>query len=533
MKRLLPLLLLGVTAMFFSCESYDKNEGKWNLPTVTFATVQEDLPFMGQITAKIVLDKPAESDLVIPFTLSNKTMENRYFEFIGLPPGNTDEERHYVTIAAGQTEASITLKHLKVNATEAQFKIYLSRSSDDSYQLGNNKQLLVRIAEREKVFVTFTAKEYLTREYSNIEVNFKLRGEVTGDEYTAPEDLTLNLRIVPTATTTYEPEITNTPSRAWQFEEGSSVEIEEGMNEGSKVIRIRCVNTTIPSAPNDAQPIFERKDDWPEGYYYRFGLTFQNLPSGFELGEPTDTEADTAYVYIKRIEDPIAEILLPHKWVNIEFGVDEDYGIDGRNRYKAMFSVSGDQCWDSLPRHKSSFEDGMYFTKTEGTAPDGSDEYFVHVVGDSTNPDLSKRSGFLQFFRSGRIRFNKYETLNMFAVPLGSGTPSCSMRFPGNRNFNWEEPAKVAWVTPPQEGEDMENNGAAIFVVPSSVYGDTEETFVDIVILQGSWDRVPGNFLWTSYNYKDPTTGNKVFGDNRRWDIWYRLYRDTREDLNP
>lgn len=519
--------------MFFSCESYDKNEGKWNLPTVTFQTAQENLPFMGQVTAKIVLDKPAEYDLVVPFTLSNTTMEDRYFEFVNPSPGNTVDERHYVTIPAGQTEASLTMKHLRVNATEAQMKIYLSRSSNDSYQLGNNKQLLVKIAEREKVFVTFTAKEYLTREYSNITVDFKLRGEVTGDEYETPEDITLNLHIVPTASTTYDPEITNTPDRAWQFEDGSSVVIEEGLNEGTKSIRIRCVNTTAPSAPNDAKPIFERHEDWPEGYNYRFGLTFSSLPSGFELGEPTETEADTAYVYIKRLEDPIAEILLPHKWVNIEFGVDHNYGINGKNKYKAMFSVSGDQCWDSLPRHKSSFDDGMYFTKSLGTAPDGSDEYFVHMVGDSTNSDLSKRSGFLQFFRSGRVRFNKYETLTMAYVPLGSGTPSVSMRFPGNRNFNWAEPAKVAWVSPPQEGEDMEKNGAAIFIVPSSVYGDTEETFIDVVILQGSWDKAPGTFLWRSYNYKDPVTGSTVFGDVRRWDIWYRLYRDTRTPANP
>lgn len=519
--------------MFLSCESYDKNEGKWNLPTVTFETAQEDLPFMGQITAKIALDKPAEYDLVIPFTLSNESIENRYFEFVGLPPGNTPEERHYVTIAAGQTEASLTLKHLRVNATEAQMKIYLSRSSNDSYRLGNNKQLLVRIAEREKVFVSFTAKEYLTREYSNVTVDFKLRGEVTGEEYTVPEDITLNLKIVPTSTTTYQPEITNTPDRAWQFEEGNSVLIEEGLNEGSKSIRIRCVNTTHPLAPNDAKPIFERKEDWPEGYDYRFGLTFQNLPSGFELGEPTETETDTAFVYIKRLQNPIEEILMKHRWVNVEFGVDHNYGIKGREKYKDMFRISGDQCWDSLPRYKSSFDDGMYFTKTEGTAPDGSDEYFVHMVGDSTNADLNKRSGFLQFFRSGRVRFNKYETLAMAYVPLGSGTPSISMRFPGNRNFNWAEPAKVSWVSPPKQGENLENIGGAIFIVPSSVYGDTEETFIDVVILQGSWDKVPGTFLWRSYNYKDPTTGKQAFGDVRRWDIWYRFYRDTRVPANP
>ncbi len=548
MKKLLPLLLLGVTAMFFSCESYEDNEGKLNVPEVTFQTAQEVLPFMGEITVKIVLSKPATKDLVIPFYLLGNATENRHFEFVGLPEGITADARHYVKITQGDTEATLTLKHLNVNASPVQSQVNLVRSIDDSYALGNNKQLLVKLDKRENVKVTFKAKEYLTREYSNVTIDFKLRGEVTGNEYRTPEDITINIAVIGTAANTNAPHITNANSRAWYVENGNSFVVEEGNNEGSKTIRIRCVNTTNPNstAAADEVPVFEREASWPTGYTHRFGVTFNNLPDGFILGDETETETDTTFVYIKRIQNPIEEILMgsdpahPYKWVNVEFGIDQNYGIRGRTRLQSLYVQTGDPSWNMLPRHQASFDDGFTFEKKFFA---GQDRYFVKVNADTTSADLTKRSDFAKFFRSGLILFNKYESLDMYYMPLGNGTPSISCKFPCNKEFSWAKETPNRPTTAQITASQIESgNGAAIFIVPASVYGIDGEPFVDINILNASWNRpTDGTFnnfmhgIWNWVNPENPGTAAapiyyyRSSSHNRKWDLWFRVYRDTRQ----
>lgn len=538
MKKLLPLLLLGVTAMFFSCESYDKNEGKANAPQASFLVAQQTLPFMGEITVKVVLDKPAEQDLTIPFTVVGSATENRHYEFIGLPTTPDGEETiHELTFLRGETETSFGLKHMMVNADPVLAQIALDRSEDGSYSLSDKKQILIRIDQRENVLVSFTQNEYLTREFSNITLNFTLTGEVTGTEYTAPNDLNVQMTVVPISTSIYQPQITNVPSNAYKWLDGSTATVELGENTDSLALGISYINQTSPNAPNDPDPIFTRGDDWPEGYHYRLGVTFTGLSNGLILGD-----IDTTYIYVKRLEDPIEEILMQHHWINPTWGLDLYEALPKKERLLKLLEKTGDNSWGNMPRNNY-YEDEIWFEKVEGTGeidPETGEidhKYYIHIETVYPNDDINRRSDFVKFFKPGPIvnrdeQNRKYENLEQRHHPLGTAAYGLKMRVPANKKFCWEE----ANLVPP--GLDTVNiykegvvpvDGSNVIIIPSSVMGDNEESWIDICILQGSWERNQYNFLYVFENWEDPDNpGNQPYlgtKNPREKDVWFRLYK--------
>lgn len=580
MKKLIPLLLLSVAAIFFSCESFDDNEGKANLPAISFKTAHENLPFQGEVTVYLSLDKPADKQLTIPFTLLGDAQENKDFEFVGLPDGITAEERHLIIIPEGRTEASLTLKHGLVNANPVQTQINLSRSQDDSYQLGNNKQILVKLQEREMVYVNFNEPYYLAREYSSMSIDFTLTGAQTGDEYKAPQDVNLRLQVVPTSTTTFQPQITNAPSSTWMFEDGEYVLIEEDSCKGSKTMRIRYADQKLPSDPGAKVPIFQPGSDWPAGYYYRFGVTFQSLPSGYALGDI----CDTTYVYVRRLTNPYDELLMGRKWINPTLWIDIDgHGTAGTNTLRMIYKriedaeysaleeaeylkimtdtpekdplvareearaialvgskKNAEARWKKLPNEKN-FNDGFYITKTEGTGvkADGTpfDEYHFHILhevepasGTTIRPnteDSVNRPGFEKVYRDGLTIFNKYENMNMKYHPLGSGAPGIQFKVGGNMRFSWKDEA----LKPVDYSVEPEKDGISMYVIPSSSFGDTTEAFIDVFILGGNWNK--GNAGSGSNTYTKETDPDRF--TNFMHDVfWFanidnqKPYRDNR-----
>lgn len=532
MKKLLPLLLLGVAVTFFSCESYSKNEGKEAMIKAAFETAQTDLTIEENTTVNVVLSKPAEQNVFIPFELGGDAIEGTDYEIL-------DIDNYEVMIPKGQTTGSIELKHLFVNAVKKDAKIILKRG--DGYALGNNKQILVKLGAREKVFVTFTEKIYTAREFTNIDISIKLTGEKSEEDFVAHQ--AMNFYVTP-LTPANAPTVSSAPASAWSWGEASSssgssgslgyITIPEGGNEGSVTMRVRWVNRTLPSDPSDPQPSITPGEDWPEGHTYRLGLTLSSnyagtLGDGFEFGE-----VDTAFLYIKRIEDPIGELLVGKKWINPTFALDETPFASNRNGLLSLMNFASDPSWSIMPRENKP-GDNFTFYKNEENG-----HYYVNVdVQDEfKQPDPSQRSDIGKFFKSGPSLFVYYQNLDLLYHPLGSGAPGFTLYMPANKRFRWDQ-ENITHPDPEEEREmnpnDMStynySSGVHVYIIPSSLTGDTDDLYFDMIVLGGQWDKTEGNFFWDMYEYRYEATEanpnpNKVFTSTRYWDIWYRLYRD-------
>ena len=489
MKKLFPLFIFGVATLFFSCEKH-----KPTIAEVEFAQALQTLTFEENLTVKVTMTRPAATDITIPFELSGDAVEGEDFIF-------TNVEDHYISIPQGQLEGELTLEHLLHNGQELSCRIKLRPGN--GYVLGDNATCVVTIGEREKIYLSFDYAEYPTDEFNNVYIGVTLTGEKSGENFKAPDNIELGFKVIPKSDVSG---VTNVPDEGWswigQTNNNNTITIEKGTNKGGRILRVKFADTSLPEPAvepgegDDDLPVGEEGEEEPvEPTVYKAAVTIRTQTAmanmGIEFGE-----IDTTYVIYNRLENPIEDLLMGKKWVNPTLGFNESFS--NRDLFWTVMNTAGED-YELLPyRHK--FTDSFVFGKEIGD--DGEPYYTVTIDAD---PD----SEFANFFRSDTVSFVNYVILNTVYME-GSGTGG----------FNLEMKVNKAFSPYPAEEEIIK---AYVFFVPGSVSGE-DNSYMDIFIRNGDYNKYPGRFFYNLNLYRDPM-GSRPYGD-RYCDIWYRVYED-------
>lgn len=479
MKKLFPLLIFGVATLFFSCEKSEPTMAK-----VEFAQAIQTLSFEQDLTIKVTMTRPAATDIAIPFELAGDAVEDQDFQF-------TNVDDHYIRIPQGRLEGELSLKHLLHNGQNLTLRIKLRPGN--GYQLGDNLTCVVTIGKREKIFLTFDQEVYETDEFQNVYIGVTLTGELTGDDFKAPDNITLGFKVIPQNDASG---VTNVTNDGWSWignnNDNNTITIEKGKNKAGRLLRVKYATTTLPEPVVEPEP----GEEPVVPTVYKAGVTIRTQAAMANMGiEFKEDGVDTTYVVYNRLSNPIDDLLMGKKWVNPTLAFDQYFS--NRALFWNVMKLTGED-YELLP-YRHQFSDCFEFTKE--LDENGKYLYKVKITADP-------ESEFTQYFRSDTIWFNTYRSLNTPYLE-GTGTGGFELGMKVNKSFS----------PYPAEEEIIKAN---VMIFPGSASGE-DNSYMDIVVLSGQYTRWEGRFFYTMATYRN-LAGQAL--DIRYYDVWYRVYED-------